>query len=114
MRACQPRAGPIDACERLRDLVFADNQRRQQPNHIVAGGNRDHLLIAQFVHHLGCRRHHAQADQKAFAALPWSGLSLRPPRLCWSTVYFFPPRWRKPFAVITSSAALPAAIASGL
>ena len=52
----------------LRDLVFADDQRRQQPHHIVAGGDRDHLLVAQFVHHFGDRRHHAQADQQAFAA----------------------------------------------
>ena len=66
--ARQPRAGAIDARDRLGDFVLADDQRRQQPHHIVAGGDRDHLLGAQFVDHLGDRRHHAQADQQAFAA----------------------------------------------
>ena len=68
MRLRQPRAGAVDARDGLGDLGFADDQRRQQPHHIVAGGDRDHLLVAQFVHHFGGRRHHAQADQQAFAA----------------------------------------------
>ena len=62
------RAGAVDARDRLGDLVLADDQRRQQPHDIVAGGDRDHFLGAQFVDHLGGRRHHAQADQQAFAA----------------------------------------------
>ena len=54
--------------DRLGDLALADDQRRQQPHHIVAGGDRDHLLGAQFIDHFGGRRHHAQADQQALAA----------------------------------------------
>ena len=68
MRLLKPRAGAVDARDRLGNLVLADDQRRQQPHHVVAGADRDHFLGAQFVHHLGGRRHHAQADQQPFAA----------------------------------------------
>ena len=38
--------------DRLGDLVLADDQRRQQPHHVVAGRDRDHLLGAQRVDQL--------------------------------------------------------------
>ena len=68
VRLRQARAGAVDTPDRFGNFLLADDQRRQQPHHIVAGGDRDHLLGAQFVDHLGGLRNHAQADQQAFAA----------------------------------------------
>ena len=68
MRLREPRAGAVDARDSLGDFFLADDQRRQQPHDVVAGGDREHLFGAQLVDHLGGLRNHAQANQQAFAA----------------------------------------------
>ena len=44
---------PINAVDALGDLGFADDQRRQQPHHVVAGGHRQQVLGAQRVDKFG-------------------------------------------------------------
>ena len=61
----QARSRRADA---LGDFLLADDQRRQQPHHVVAGGDRDHLLGAQRVDQFAGRNERAQADQQPFAA----------------------------------------------
>ena len=61
-------AGAVDARERFRDLGLADDQRRQEAHHVVAGRHRNHLLGAQLVHELRARHYRAQADQQSLAA----------------------------------------------
>ena len=64
----KPRAGAVEARDRLGDFLLADDERRQQPHDVVAGGDGDHLLGAQRVDQLAGRHHGAQADQQSFAA----------------------------------------------
>ena len=62
------RAGAVEPGDALGDLRLADDQRRQQPHDVVAGGDGDHLLGAQRIDELAGRHHRAQADQQALAA----------------------------------------------
>ena len=54
--------------DRLGDFRLAHDQRRQQPHHIVARRDGDHLLGAQRVDQFAARHDRAQADQQSFAA----------------------------------------------
>ena len=65
-RATQARSMPRD---RLGHLGLADDQRRQQAHDVVAGADREQLLVAQRVDQIAVRhRPHLQADQQALAA----------------------------------------------
>ena len=98
--------------------LVGDDQRRQQPHDIVAGGDRQHLLGAQRVDHLGAGGTMPQAEQQALAAhlgdhRAVAILDLGEPLLEQQRHLAARRRGsRRPS--ITSSTALPTAIASGL
>ncbi len=61
-------AGTVEARDAFGNLLLVDDQRRQQPHDIVAGGDGNHLLGAQRIDELTDRNERAQADQEPFAA----------------------------------------------
>ena len=68
LRAGKLRAGALEHAHRVADFVLADDQRRHQPHDIVAGRDREQILVAQRLDQLPVRDHAAQAEQQAFAA----------------------------------------------
>ena len=66
--ARKPRAGALQHAHRLADFGFADDQRRQQTHDVVAGRDREQLLLAQRLDQLAIRHDAAHAEQQALAA----------------------------------------------
>src|SRR5262249_36151848 len=67
LRARKPGAGAVEPRDAFGDLLLADDQRRQQPYDIIAGGDRDHFFGAERIDELTGRHARAHADEEAFA-----------------------------------------------
>ena len=66
-RALDVCRGPINAIDRLADLAVADDQRRQQPHHVVASRHREQVLGTQCIDKFGVGDRGAQPKQQAIA-----------------------------------------------
>ena len=66
--------GPLEAPDRVRYLLLAHDERRQQPHDVVAGRGRDHFLCPQLVDELSTRHCGAQTDEESFALLSAMGM----------------------------------------
>src|SRR5438876_6762627 len=58
----------VEDADRLVDMPLLRNERRQQPDHIVAGGGRDHAGGAELVADLGVRHFAAEPRKQSLAA----------------------------------------------
>ena len=107
-----------DAIEPDADLVVGDGQRRQQAHDIVAGRNRQQLLVAQRGVDLArwARRISGRASGRCRGCprRPRGTRRRSPPAPACSSSALRATSSRKPSASTTSSTALPTAMASGL